>query len=94
MTLKDMFYPEKRFGGFSDIDGTVVFYNRINVLLKKTDTILDIGCGRGAWVGDKVAFRRELRALKGKVEKVIGIDVDPAGADNPCLDQFLQLGLN
>jgi len=29
----DKHYPESRFGGFSDIDGTVTFYSRVNALL-------------------------------------------------------------
>jgi hypothetical protein len=49
MNIKEMFYPESRFGGFSDIDATITFYDRINSLIQKSDTVLDIGCGRGVW---------------------------------------------
>jgi SAM-dependent methyltransferase len=91
MNYKEKFYPESRFGGFSDIDGTITFYGRINALIQKSATVLDIGCGRGAWVADKNQFRRELRLIKGKVNQVIGIDVDPASAVNPCIDQYFQL---
>jgi ubiquinone/menaquinone biosynthesis C-methylase UbiE len=36
-------------------------------------------------------LRRNLRILKGKVNKVIGIDVDPEAKDNPCIDEYLSL---
>ena len=82
------FYPEIRFGGFSNIDGTISFYARINSLLKKTDVVLDIGCGRGDYLHDPVGFRRDLRILKNKVAKVIGIDIDESAQTNPLVDEF------
>lgn len=84
----EVFYPESRFGGFTDIDGTIAFYNRVNALLKSTDIVLDIGCGRGEYGDDPLAFRRNLRILKKKVRKVIGVDVDKVAVKNPFLDQF------
>ena len=90
--LLNHFYPESAFGGFSDIDGSVVSYTRINALIASDDTILDVGCGRGAQILDEpIAFKKALRTLKGKVRKVIGIDVDPAGAQNPNLDEFARI---
>jgi hypothetical protein len=83
------FYPESNFGGFSDIDGTVVFYTRVNALVQPSFRVVNFGCGRGACAEDPVTFRRNLSSsLKGKVAKVIGLDVDPAGFDNPTLDEF------
>jgi SAM-dependent methyltransferase len=49
---------------------------------------LDIGCGRGTMDEDPVRVRRELRILKGHCKQVIGIDVDPVGAENPFIDEF------
>jgi len=92
MSYKGLFYPESRFGGFSDIDGTIAFYMRVNALLKPSDTVLDVGCGRGAYQDDPIAIRRNLRILKGKVKKVIGIDVDAAAQSNPFLDEFRFIG--
>jgi SAM-dependent methyltransferase len=83
-----IFYPETRFGGFTDIDGTVTFYARVNALARPTFSVLDFGCGRGAHAEDPVDFRRNLRCLKGRVARVIGIDIDPVGAGNPTLDEF------
>ena len=91
MSLAQRFYPESRFGGFSDIDGTVVFFSRVNALLESTFVVLDVGCGRGAYGDDPVAYRRNLRILRGKVAKVIGIDVDPIGESNPYLDEFRRI---
>ena len=82
------FYPESSFGGFSDIDGTIIFYSRVNSLLKPSDVVLDVGCGRGEYSEDSIDYRRKLRSLKGKVAKVIGIDVDPRAAENPNIDEF------
>lgn len=87
--LLNRFYPESVFGGFSDIDGSVVFYTRINALLDPRHTILAVGCGRGAQILDEPnACKKALRILKGKVDKVVGIDIDPAASANPNLDEF------
>lgn len=88
MTYKERFYPEARFGGFTDIDGTIAFFNRLNSLLDSSFTVLDVGCGRGAYAYDPILIRRNLRILKGKVSKIIGIDVDNTFQDNPFLDEF------
>jgi len=84
----EKFYPEVRFGGFTDIDGTVSFYSRINSLLHPSFVVLDVGCGRGKCNEDPILFRKNLSILKGKVASVIGIDLDINAQDNPCLDEF------
>ena len=86
--LKRRFYPETKYGGFSDIDGLVAFFSRVNALLEPSFTVLDIGCGRGSCGDDSIAFRRNLRILKGKCQKVIGIDVDESAKGNPFVDEF------
>jgi SAM-dependent methyltransferase len=88
MNNKEIFYPEALFGGFTDIDGTVAFFNRVNSLLEPSFVVLDVGCGRGACDEDSVVLRKNLRILKGKVAKVIGIDVDRNAQENPFLDEF------
>lgn len=88
------FYPESKVGGFTHFDGTVAFYLKVNALLQDDMTALDLGCGRGAYLysDDQASrFRAKLRNLKGKVAKVIGIDVDPVAAENPSIDEFYQL---
>ena len=88
MNSKERFYPETRFGGFTDIDGTVAFFNRINSLIDSSSVVLDVGCGRGAYSEDSVPLRRNLRILQGKVAKIIGIDVDQDAQNNPFIDEF------
>jgi SAM-dependent methyltransferase len=88
MSLTRDFYPESEFGGFSEVDGTVRFYFRVNALLNPESVVVDYGSGRGAYGDDCVDARRDLRILKGKVRRVIGLDVDPAGEQNPFLDEF------
>jgi len=86
--LLERFYPESRFGGFTDIDGTIHFYLRVNALLHAAGVVLDFGCGRGQDVGDGNPTRQQLSRLRGKVARVIGMDVDRACAGNPLLDEF------
>lgn len=82
------FHPESGFGGFTDIDGTLVFYARVQELLSPDAVAVDVGCGRGTQADDPVGVRRELRILRGKCRRVIGIDLDPAAAGNPFVDEF------
>jgi ubiquinone/menaquinone biosynthesis C-methylase UbiE len=91
MKYQKRYYPESVYGGFTDIDGTIHFYLRVNALLDKNSTVLDVGCGRGAYQDDSCAMRRNLRILKNKCYRVIGIDVDKNAANNPYLDEFLLL---
>ena len=88
MNNQEKFYPESKFGGFTAIDGTIAFFNRVNALLDPSFVVLDVGCGRGEYRDDPVIFRKNLRILKGKVTKIIGIDVDQNASDNPFLDEF------
>ena len=91
MPAKDLvtrYYPESEFGGFTDIDGTIAFFLHVNALINKDHVVLDVGCGRGEYAEDTVDLRRNLRSLKGKCSKVIGIDVDKVATSNPCIDEF------
>jgi SAM-dependent methyltransferase len=85
-------YREARMGGYTDVDGTIAFYGRVHSILPPDAVVADVGCGRGCHADDPVAFRRELRVLRGHAERVIGIDVDPEAADNPIIDEFRQIG--
>src|SRR5688500_10974191 len=86
------YYPEARFGGFSDVDGTIRFYTRVNSLIDENDILLDVGCGRGEYQDDTCEFRKKLRILKGKCKKVNGIDVDTNAKINPYIDEFFFIG--
>jgi SAM-dependent methyltransferase len=89
--VRERFHPEARFGGFTDMDGTLAFYARVQELLPPDGVALDIGCGRGLQQEDPVRVRRELRILRGRCAQVIGIDVDPAAAANAHIDEFRSL---
>lgn len=75
-------------GGFTGSDGTVAFFNRVNAILEPHFTVLDIGAGRGAWFYlDTCAYRRHLRAIRGKVKEFICADIDAAVLRNPTSDR-------
>lgn len=88
MSYQNIYYPESNFGGFTNVDGTIAFFIRVNSLIKSSSVVLDVGCGRGSYVEDPILLRRELRILKGKCENVIGIDVDVRAKEHPFLDDF------
>jgi SAM-dependent methyltransferase len=81
-------YPETRFGGFSRVDGTVIFFTRVQALLHGARIVVDVGCGRGTRQEDVCAFRRELADLRSGDRTVIGFDVSAAGQNNPFIDVF------
>ncbi len=86
-------FPEVGAGGFSRLDGTIQFYSRVNALLRPDMVVLDFGAGRGAGiVENRSEYRRKLQTLRGKVRRVIGIDVDPAVCSNPGLDEAIVVG--
>jgi len=83
-------YPEVAVGGFSRVDGTVAFYVRVHALLAELGTdaaVLDFGAGRGACLEDPVLVRRQLRELRGRAGRVIGVDIDEAVLGNQAVDE-------
>ena len=87
------FFPEIAAGGFSRIDGTIQFWQRIGALIRPDSVVLDFGAGRGGpQTDDAVAYRRNLATLRGRVRELIGVDVDPAVTTNPALDRALVIG--
>ena len=85
MRSKNNFKPgENLLGNFHELDGTIEFYGRINAILKDSDSVLDLGAGRGSWDSlDNCSYRREIRNLKKKVKYLVGIDIDNAVLENP-----------
>jgi ubiquinone/menaquinone biosynthesis C-methylase UbiE len=87
-TINQRFFPEISAGGFSRIDGTVAFYQRIHAVAEKDWVLLDYGAGRGVGhLEDPSRYRRELRSFKNKVARVIGVDVDDTVLSNPSIDE-------
>jgi SAM-dependent methyltransferase len=89
--LRIRHYPESRMGDFIDGDGTLAFYLRVNELVEPGHTVLDVGCGRGAFLESEVRMIRLLRNFRGRCARVMGIDVHPAAADHPALDEFRRI---
>ena len=75
-------------GGFTENDGTIDFYLRINSLIDSTSIVLDLGAGRAAWYeDDNCKTRRGIRLLKGKVKQLIAADVDEVVLENRSSDK-------
>ena len=89
MNIKQHFFPETCAGGYTRVDGTVEFYGRVNALVRPNMIVLNYGAGRGAAAEDPVTYRRGLLTLKGKVAKVIGMDIDPVVESNPLIDEAI-----
>ena len=87
--LKETYYPESEFGGYSRVDGTVAFFSRVQALAETEMVVLDVGCGRGN-AAERFATCpwEKCRLLKGRCQHVIGIDVSLAGHENPLIDEF------
>lgn len=80
-------YPETAAGGFTRVDHGLLFWSRVAALLRPGDVALDFGAGRGAWADGRAGYLVELRRLRGRCARVIGVDVDPAVRENPHLDE-------
>jgi SAM-dependent methyltransferase len=87
--IDSYFFPEVSAGGFSRNDSAVAFYQRINALVSSSSVLIDFGAGCGA--SHYVSYRSRLRNFKGRVSKVVGLDVDPAVIANPSLDEAFLL---
>lgn len=87
MSVYSKLYPEVGAGGFTRRSGTIQFYGRVNALLRPDMTVLDFGAGRGLLSEMENPFFRNLCTLRGKVSRVIGVDVDDAVLENPVVDE-------
>ena len=87
--------PEVAAGGILRDDGEIHFYVRVNALLRPDMTVLDYGAGRGAvFSSNEFALRETLAKLQGKVQKVIGVDVDDGVLQHPYLDEKHVMEIN
>ena len=87
-SFKQIYFPETKFGGFTNIDGTVHFYTRVNALIQPGFVLLDYGCGRGEYAYDPINYRKRLRIFQHKCKRVVGVDVDEDARQNPFIDEF------
>jgi SAM-dependent methyltransferase len=91
------FYPESTLLGHTFVDGTAAFYNSVNGFIGKNakdKVLLDLGCGRGSYMDEDDYYLIHLQNFKGRVKKVIGVDVDIDASANPAIDEFRLLELN
>jgi SAM-dependent methyltransferase len=78
----------KMVGGFTENDGTIDFYLRVQSLVSDDSIVLDLGAGRAAWFeDDRCTTRKNIRNLKGKVKQLIAADVDDAVLENNSSDK-------
>ena len=75
-SLQRHFYPD-----IVARDPVATFVRRLDRLVKPTDEVLDLGAG----AGELNAY-----ALKGRVRRLVGIDLDPRVCANPLLDAGLR----
>ena len=81
-------YPEIEAGGFARNNGGIQFHSRVNALLRRDMTVVDLGAGRGTAFHTGVdSYYERLLRIQGKVERVIGVDVDSGILDHPFLDE-------
>jgi SAM-dependent methyltransferase len=81
-------FPELAVAGFSRLDGAMNFYGFVNALLRRDMTVVDFGAGRGGLLEyGEAPYRTSYSTIRGKVAKVIGVDVDPIVRENPLIDE-------
>lgn len=68
-------------------DGAGHLYGMLATQVEKASILVDAGCGRGAHLAGTVGAAT-VSAMRSRGGRVIGIDVDPLGAENPYLDEF------
>jgi SAM-dependent methyltransferase len=73
----------------AELDAGVAFYGLAHALAAEAKVVIDVGCGRGAAVD--ISQPRPLQDLRAPGRRVVGIDVDAAGSENPVVDEFRQI---
>jgi ubiquinone/menaquinone biosynthesis C-methylase UbiE len=81
-------YPEFELGGFTRDSHWMIFFSRVNALVREDMTVLDLGAGRGEWM-DREGYRSRLANLQAKCARLIGADVDKAVLENQHVDQAM-----
>lgn len=71
-------------------DSYHVFMCTAQALAPRAGLVVDVGCGRGASVHEEPGGAYQ--NLRGPGRTVVGIDLDPAGAKNPTIDEFRLIG--
>lgn len=77
--------------GKSGWDSVVSFLGVAQALAARAKVVVDVGCGRGSMADgltDHAESGMVFHDLRGPGRHVIGIDLDPVGAQNPIIDEF------
>lgn len=72
-------------------DSAHVFLVTAQALAARASLVAEVGCGRGA-LTDPVRPGGCWQDLRGPDRRVVGIDLEPVGADNPVIDEFRLIG--
>lgn len=75
-SMRQRFYPDR-----VRRDPVATFVRRLERELKPTDRVLDLGAGGG---------ELNAYAFRGKVDQIVGVDLDPRVTSNPLLDAGLR----
>jgi SAM-dependent methyltransferase len=73
------------------LDSAHVFLVSAQALAARATLVAEVGCGRGALV-DRDQPGGPWQDLRGPGRRVIGIDIEEVGADNPVIDEFRLIG--
>jgi len=90
VNIEQKLYPEYTAGGFARNNKRLIFYSRVNALLKDDMTVLEFGAGRGKFATIGPEYLRKLGDFRGRCKQIIGVDVDKAVVTNPLLDKGIQ----
>ncbi|MGP0030230.1 MAG: class I SAM-dependent methyltransferase [Acidimicrobiales bacterium] len=73
------------------LDSAHVFLVSAQALAARSTLVAEVGCGRGALV-DLDQPGGPWQDLRGPGRRVVGIDIEEAGAENPVIDEFRLIG--
>jgi len=73
-------------------DSILPFLGLGQALAARASVIAEVGCGRGSEAyGERADGFAPIQDLRGPGRRVIGLDVDPVGAQNPMIDEFRRI---
>lgn len=91
MTADALGFDELFEHGRLPTDSWCDFLVSTRLLAAESAIVVEAGCGRGL-EGVMAGGGRSSNDLRGPGRKVVGIDIDPAGATNPLIDEFRPIG--
>lgn len=79
-------FPENRIVRFNRRQDRLLFFSMVNELVTPDMTVVDFGAGRNRFP-DYGRHLDQIATLKGRCERVIGVDVDDAVLSNDAMDE-------